>query len=139
MKSKDKSTLQEIRDYYKVIEQALKVFINACLPGDEEIVIRDKEGRLEKINISKLEQMDWKKISILSANIKEQYLGEPVFSPILDFDKKSCVELISIKTEDGREIRCTRNHIIPKISDHGIKEVPACDLNPGSDSLICIQ
>ncbi|WEU39942.1 MAG: hypothetical protein OdinLCB4_005590 [Candidatus Odinarchaeum yellowstonii] len=137
VKAKDKSIVQETRDYYRVIEQALKVFINACLPADEEIIIRREDGLLEKITIGELKNRDWRKLSILSAYNTWVELGSPFFTPILDFEKKNCARLISIITEDGREIICSPNHVIPKVSGDIIQEIPACALKPGLDVLLC--
>lgn len=136
VKAKDKSIIQETRDYYKVIEQALKVFINACLPADEEILVRREDGLLEKISIGELKKRDWKKLNVLSVHNTRIGFGEPFFSPILDFEKKYSAELITITTEDGREIKCSPNHIIPKISGGVIQEAQACDLTPGVEILI---
>ncbi len=136
VKSKDKNIVQQTRDYYKVIEQALKVYINACLPATEEIIIKGEDGFLEKITIGELRKHEWKKLSVFTINHTPTGLGVPFFTPILDFEKKHISELLSILTEDGREIKCSPNHIIPKISGGAIQEKPACELKPG-DILIC--
>ncbi|MGY5876245.1 MAG: 3'-5' exonuclease, partial [Candidatus Thorarchaeota archaeon] len=50
-KSKDKSLEERTRNWYTVVEKALKVFVNACLPFEEEVVVRSSDGYVTKCKI----------------------------------------------------------------------------------------
>jgi len=50
-KSKDPALSQEERDWYKVVQQALKVFLNACFTGDTDILTTNGVRNVKDINI----------------------------------------------------------------------------------------
>ncbi|MBC7120102.1 MAG: hypothetical protein H5T33_00765 [Candidatus Methanosuratus sp.] len=50
-KSKDPSVSEEEREYYKVVQQALKVFLNACFTGDTEILTVDGPKSIKEVNV----------------------------------------------------------------------------------------
>ncbi|MHA1135239.1 MAG: DNA polymerase domain-containing protein [Candidatus Thorarchaeota archaeon] len=113
-KAKDKSLPEEIRNWYSVVEKALKVFINACLPADEEVIIRTSDGFVHKCRISEIVE-DWKDLEILSIqnDISKPNFGTPVFIPIKGFAKTGKSKLLRIALRDGRTLTCTPNHVIP--------------------------
>ncbi|MEN3006902.1 MAG: DNA polymerase domain-containing protein [Candidatus Methanosuratincola petrocarbonis] len=50
-KSKDPSLSEEEKNYYKVVQQALKVFLNACFTGDTEILTVDGPKNIKEVEI----------------------------------------------------------------------------------------
>ncbi len=115
-KSKDTSLDQGIRNWYSVVEKALKVFVNACLPFDEEVVVRDSRGLVFKRAIGSLED-EWCDLEILSIDNdwESSSFGTPVFVPIVGFRKNGKAPILDISLRDGRTIRCTGNHVLPKL------------------------
>ncbi len=136
-RAKDSTLSEKERKESDVIQSSLKVLLNACLPYDEEIIIRNKQNEINKIKIGELESQNWKNLEVLSIGNKKENLGKQVFVPILNFMDNGEQELIEIKIKDGRSLRCTRNHIIPRMDGETVLEVAAEDLKIGEDILIC--
>lgn len=150
-KAKDKSLPEETRNWYSVVEKALKVFINACLPADEEIIIRTSEGIVEKRRIIDILD-DWKELEILS--IQNDFLksnfGSPIFIPIKGFSNTGKSQLRKITLLDGRTFTCSPNHILPVLrprhprgkqipkQNMRIEEIAAEDLQP-EDGILFLQ
>ncbi len=150
-KSKDKSLDSRTREWYSVVERALKVFVNACLPYEEEVVVRDKNGHIRKIPVGSLLD-NYAGLEILSVeNDLERFdFGRPVFVPLLGVCQSGTSPVLVIRLWNGRTIRCTENHIIPRVipqysSEHSheisrvplsVEEVPAADLNVNDEILI---
>jgi DNA polymerase elongation subunit (family B) len=144
-KDKDLETAQ--RSWFSVVEQALKVFLNACLPSDEEIIIRTPTGQIQKRQIASLKDC-WDGLEVLSvdANVKNGHFGTPIFVPIRGFAETGKAKVLKIKLSDGRQLRCTKNHVIPvyttqKGRRYGktfrINEIPAGELKVGDELLLC--
>jgi DNA polymerase elongation subunit (family B) len=143
----DKTISTSQRNWFSVVEQALKVFLNACLPHDEEVFIRDSQGQISKKKISTL-QNDWSDYEILSINSDSNNggFGKPIFVPILGLAKTGTNQILKIKLADGRELRCTPNHVVPVFSTHKgrrygrdfhISEIPAEEISIGDELLLC--
>lgn len=115
-KSKDKSLDERTRNWYSVVEKALKVFVNACLPYDEEVVVRNSYGLVSKRPIGSLEN-EWRELDILSIDNTwgSPAFGKPVFVPIVGFRNSGRAPLLDIRLRDGRTIRCTSNHVFPRL------------------------
>ncbi len=115
-KSKDSSLDEQTRNWYKVVEKALKVFVNACLPCDEELIVRTTQGEISKRKIGTL-GADWKHLEVLSINDKweSESFGTSIFVPIIGFKKNGKSSILKIRLRDGRTFRCTPNHVIPKL------------------------
>lgn len=115
-KSKDTNLNQGLRNWYSVVEKALKVFVNACLPFNEEVVVRDSQGLVSKKPIGSLED-EWRNLEILSIDNEweSSSFGKPVFVPIVGFRKNGPASILNICLRDGRTIRCTVNHVLPKL------------------------
>ncbi len=135
------------RSWFSVVEQALKVFLNACLPYDEEVIVRDSKGQITKRKIISL-QNDWSDYEILSVNSDSNNggFGTPIFVPILGLTETGTNKILKIKLTDGRELRCTPNHVVPAFSTHKgrrygrdfiISEIPAEELRIGDELLLC--
>jgi len=146
-RANDKTISPSQRNWFSVVEQALKVFLNACLPYDEEVFVRNSEGQILKRKISSL-QNDWSNYEILSVNSDSNNgsFGTPFFVPILGLAETGTNKILKIKLADGRELRCTSNHVVPVFSTHkgrrygrefSISEVPADELNIGDELLLC--
>ncbi|MFX1564629.1 MAG: DNA polymerase domain-containing protein [Promethearchaeota archaeon] len=146
-RAKDKTLTAAQRSWFSVVEQALKVYLNACLPFDEEVVIRNRAGQIEKRDIASLKD-DWEDLEILSVNAEANTVqfGTPIFVPIKGFAATGNAEVLRINFGDGRRLRCTSNHIIPVYSTQPgrsydkkfqIHEVPASELKPGDELLLC--
>ncbi len=115
-KSKDGSLDERTRDWYSVVEKALKVFVNACLPFDEAVIVRDSHGLISRRAIGSLEH-EWSDLEILSIdnNWGSSPFGKPIFVPIVGFRKSGSARLLDICLRDGRTIRCTDNHVFPRL------------------------
>lgn len=135
-KSSDKTILQKQRNIYQVLQQALKVFINGCLPYNEEIIVKEHSGKIYKCPIGSIENK-WEKLEVLSIENKKTKFGTPNFVPIKAFRKRITNELLKIRLSDGREVHCTSNHVIPKIKSNGdIEEVFAKELNVNDELMV---
>ncbi|MDF1539446.1 MAG: DNA polymerase domain-containing protein [Candidatus Thorarchaeota archaeon] len=115
-KSKDKSLDKGIRNWYTVVEKALKVFVNACLPFHEEVLIRNSDAIISKRAIGTLED-NWKDYEILSIDNEwgSPTFGQSVFVPIVGFQNSGKAPILNIQLRDGRNLRCTPNHVLPKL------------------------
>ena len=135
-KSKDDSLSQKHRDYDYTIQQAIKVFINGCLPSDEEVIIRRTDNVISKIKIGDLEN-HWKGKEILSIDRNSRNFGSKKFVKIKGITTRNAEEYLEITLSDGRRIRCTSNHIIPKIENlEEINEINAANLKIGDQILV---
>ncbi|MFW9903102.1 MAG: DNA polymerase domain-containing protein [Candidatus Thorarchaeota archaeon] len=136
------------KEFYEVLERSLKVLINACLPYNEEIIVKNrKTGIITNRQIGSLEK-DWQEFNILSINrIEAKYFGSPTFVPIHNFSKRYMDKVLTIILSDGRSFRCTPNHLVPKLKTYTktkktlklieyIEEEPAGNLNVGDDILV---
>ena len=136
-KSGDKSLTSERQSYNNTMQQALKVFINGCLPYDEEVIVKDEEGKIFKLKIGELEN-NWEKMEILSIERSQESFGSKKFVKIKGFRKRITNEYMEITLSDGRELRCTKNHLIPKIEESkNIQEVEAGNLKIRDEVLVC--
>jgi len=117
----------------KVIEQYLKVIINACLPYDEEIIIQDENMITKKIKIGELQYYNINKLKILSVD-KESL--QPKFVKLLGFSYSGKSKIIKIKTIDGRTIRCSPNHIFPIIRNKKLIEITAKKITTNDNIII---
>jgi DNA polymerase elongation subunit (family B) len=137
------------RSWYSVVEQALKVFLNACLPFDEEVIIKTPQGQIEKRNIVALKDI-WAECEILSINsdLNNGHFGTPIFVPIKGFAETGTAKILKITLNDGRLLRCTHNHIVPIYTtqpkrrygkEFQILEIPAGELKAGDELLLCSQ
>ena len=134
--SDDNSLSQKQRDFYKTIQQALKVFINGCLPYNEEVIIKNKEKEILKVKIGDLEN-DWKGKEILSIERDVDNFGKRKFVDIIGVVRRKANEYIQITLSDGRRIQCTKDHIIPKIKNlDNIIQVEAGSLRIGDELLV---
>jgi DNA polymerase elongation subunit (family B) len=135
-KSSDKSLSQKQRDYYQTIQQALKVFINGCLPYNEEVVIKNKMSEIRKVKIGDLSD-NWKGKEILSIERNSGNFGTKKFVTIKGVTRRKTNEYIEITLSDGRKIQCTTNHIIPKLEGlKDVREIEAGNLNIGDEILV---
>jgi DNA polymerase elongation subunit (family B) len=145
-RSKDKTLSKAQQSWYSVVEQALKVFLNACLPFDEEVVVRTTEGQIQKRPIGSL-QKDWRELEVLSVKQKHNNnsFGTPVFVPIQGFAMSGVSKTLDIRLADGRLLKCTPNHMIPRAviqsgreswREFDIEEVFAEDLKVGDEIFI---
>ncbi len=146
-RAKDKTLTSAQRSWFSVIEQALKVYLNACLPFDEEVIIRTPTGQIEKREIVSLKDA-WKTLEILSvdANSNNGGFGTPIFVPIKGFAETGATKILRISLSDGRLLRCTSNHVVPVYTtqtgrrygkEFRIHEIPAGDLKIGDELLLC--
>ncbi|TXT60029.1 MAG: DNA polymerase (modular protein) [Promethearchaeota archaeon] len=135
-KSYDKNLTEERRSYNLTIQQALKVFINGCLPYNEEVIIKNEKGEICKLKIGDLEK-NWKGKEILSIDKHKENFGKKKFVNIIGVVKRKTNDYLRITLSDGRRIQCTRDHIIPKIEDlKNIKEIEAKHLKIGDELLV---
>jgi DNA polymerase elongation subunit (family B) len=117
--SREASLSPAQRSWFSVVEQALKVFLNACLPYDQEVIVRRKDGCVEKRQIGSLEH-DWGELEVLSIGREGSSFGRPVFVPISGFSRSGTAPTLRIVLDDGRALRCTANHTVPRLrSDAG--------------------
>jgi DNA polymerase elongation subunit (family B) len=148
-RAKDKSLGPADRNWFSVVEQALKVYLNACLPFDEEVIVRTKTNQVQKRTIASLKD-DWAAYEILSINADSDngHFGTPVFVPIKGFAETGSAKILRIQFTDGRLLRCTANHVIPIYStergrrygkEFQILEIPAGELKAGDELLLCNQ
>jgi len=135
-KSSDRNISSKQRSYYQTIQQALKVFINGCLPYNEEVIIRNENDEILKVKIGDLKN-DWERKEILSIERNSGNFGKKKFVKIKGVIKREANEYIEIKLSDGRRIQCTKNHFIPKIEElKNIKEIEAGNLRIGDELLV---
>ena len=148
-KSKDKSLDENTQNWYSVVEKALKVFVNACLPADEEVIVRTSEGSINKRRISEIAD-EWNNLEILSIqnDFSQSRFGTPVFVPIRGFSNTGKSQLLRITLHDGRILTCTPNHMIPVLRpkhslgktirnpEMGIQEIAVEDLETDDDILV---
>ncbi|MHA1927952.1 MAG: DNA polymerase domain-containing protein, partial [Candidatus Thorarchaeota archaeon] len=115
-RSKDKTLDEQTRNWSVVVEKALKVYINACLPYHEEIVIRNQEGIICKRKIGTIEQ-EWKGKEVLSIcnDFSSDQFGASIFVPIIGFRKSGNAKILKIQLHDGRIFQCTPNHVVPTL------------------------
>ncbi|QEE18071.1 DNA polymerase domain-containing protein [Promethearchaeum syntrophicum] len=134
--SSDKSLSVQKREAAKVMTSALKVFINGCLPYDEEVIIRNKKNQILRKKIGDLSEI-WHDIEILSIINEKSKFGKKIFVPIKDFTKKTANSILEITLSDGRNIRCTPEHIIPKVDyEQNFAEIEADKLKIGDNILV---
>ncbi len=136
-RAKDASLSENDRKQSDVIQSSLKVLLNACLPYDEELIIRDKNKAIKKIKIGDLKFQNWRDLEVLSVELNKENFGKKIFVPILDFMDNGEQELIEITAKDGRSLRCTKEHVIPRFFNGKILEIAAEDLKVGDDILFC--
>ncbi|MHA1344798.1 MAG: DNA polymerase domain-containing protein [Candidatus Heimdallarchaeaceae archaeon] len=136
-RAKDPNLMERERRQNDVIQSSLKVLLNACLPYDEEIIIRDRNKNVSKIKIGELKKHNWREFEVLSINRKEENFGKPKFVQILNFMENGKQKTIEIRFKDGRNLRCTNKHIIPRLKGEKIEEVAAEDLQINDDILLC--
>jgi DNA polymerase elongation subunit (family B) len=135
-KSKDTNLSEKRRDYYTTIQQAIKVFINGCLPYNEEVIIKKKDNKVSKIKIGDLER-NWKGKDILSIERNSGKFGQGKFVNIVGVNTRKAEDYLEITLSDGRKFQCTSNHIIPKIENlTKIKEIEARNLKIGDEILV---
>ncbi|MHA1576301.1 MAG: 3'-5' exonuclease, partial [Candidatus Thorarchaeota archaeon] len=150
-RSTDMNLDEDTRNWYTVVEKALKVFINACLPYHEEIVIRNQEGAIYKRKIGTIGQ-EWQGKEVLSIcnDISNNKFGSPIFVPIIGFRKSGDAKTLKIQLNDGRVLQCTHNHVVPTLTrkpsrsesrtglepEFSINEVLAEDLEINDEILI---
>ncbi|TFF88066.1 MAG: hypothetical protein EU548_09355, partial [Promethearchaeota archaeon] len=115
-KSNDASIPQKLRDYYTTIQQALKVFVNGCLPYNEEVIIKTNDNEIHKVKIGDLDN-NWDGKKILSIERELPNFGKKKFVDIKGVVKRQNDECMEITLSDGRRIHCTKDYIIPKIID----------------------
>ncbi|MFX1318449.1 MAG: DNA polymerase domain-containing protein [Promethearchaeota archaeon] len=148
-RAKDKTLEPAQRSWFSVVEQALKVFLNACLPSNEEVIIRTPTGQVQKREIASLKDC-WAGLEVLSinANANNGHFGTPIFVPIKGFAETGKAKVLKITLSDGRQLRCTANHVIPIYTTQTgrrygktfrIDEIPAGELKTGDELLLCSQ
>jgi DNA polymerase elongation subunit (family B) len=148
-RAKDKTLTPAQRSWFSVVEQALKVFLNACLPFDEEVIVRTLTGQIEKRQIALL-QNNWEDLEILSISAKADNgnFGTPIFVPILGFAETGPAKILRIGLSDGRLLRCTSNHVVPIYTTQTgrtsgkrfrILELPASELKIGDELFLCYR
>jgi DNA polymerase elongation subunit (family B) len=134
--SSDKSLSVQEREAANVMTSALKVFINGCLPYDEEVIIRDNKNKILRIKIGDLSEI-WRDVEILSIINEKSKFGKKIFVPIKRFTKRIANSVLEIILSDGRNIRCTPNHIIPKVDyEQNFAEIEAEKLKVGDNILV---
>lgn len=137
------------RSWFSVVEQALKVYLNACLPFDEEIITRTPTGQIEKRKIGSLKE-DWSDLEVLSinSNAENGNFGAPLFVPIKGYAETGAAKIFRITLSDGRLLRCTANHVVPVYTtqsgrrygkEFSIHEVPSDELKVGDELLLCTR
>lgn len=149
--SNDKSLPEKERNTYKAIEQAIKVYVNACLPHNEEVITLSKEGIVNKQTVGSLASC-WKDRKILSIENDQNSskFGHPVFIEINGVVERGIASIVEITLSDGRSIRCTENHVFPKSlpkhirktrnydwkEEFQVKEVQAAKLEVGDEIFV---
>jgi DNA polymerase elongation subunit (family B) len=134
--------------FYTILERSLKVLINACLPYNEEIIVKNKiTGFVENRKIGSLDE-DWRNFDVLSiSRTQDKQFGKPIFVPIKGFSKREMNKVLNLTLSDGRSFRCTPNHILPKVQSYDYsnkplnlmehyEEVPASTLKTGDELLV---
>jgi len=138
----------EKKTFYQILERSLKVLINACLPYDEEVIVKNHEtGIITNRKIGSLKK-DWQEFDVLSIDRRNSIeFGKPTFVSIKRFSERQMSTVLTFSLADGRVFRCTPNHVIPKVKPYNyskkqlklsenIIETPAGDLNVGDDVLV---
>ncbi|MHA2175260.1 MAG: DNA polymerase domain-containing protein [Candidatus Hodarchaeales archaeon] len=136
------------KEFFGILEKSLKVLINACLPYDEEVIVKHrKTGIIENRKIGSLTK-DWQELDVLSISRKQKLqFGKPIFVPINGYYKRKMNKILTLTLSDGRSFRCTPNHFLPKVLPYNgsqkplnlmehFEEVPASTLNAGDEILI---
>ncbi|MHA2052962.1 MAG: 3'-5' exonuclease [Candidatus Hodarchaeales archaeon] len=136
------------KEFFGILEKSLKVLINACLPYDEEVIVKHrKTGIIENRKIGSLTK-DWQELDVLSISRKQKLqFGKPIFVPINGYYKRKMNKILTLTLSDGRSFRCTPNHFLPKVLPYNgsqkplnlmehFEEVPANTLNAGDEILI---
>jgi DNA polymerase elongation subunit (family B) len=136
------------KEFLGILEKSVKVLINACLPHEEEVVVKHREtGYIENRMIGSLIK-DWRELDVLSISRKQKEgFGKSIFVPIKGFFKRKTKEILTVTLSDGRSFRCTPNHFLPKVLPYNgskkplnlmeqLEEVPAGTLNAGDEILI---
>ncbi|MFW9831248.1 MAG: DNA polymerase domain-containing protein [Candidatus Thorarchaeota archaeon] len=148
-RAKDKKLTPAQRSWYSVVEQALKVYLNACIPFDEEVIIRTPTGQIEKREIASLKR-NWEELEILSidTNANNGHFGTPIFVPIKGVAETGTTRVLKLTLNDGRLLRCTTNHVVPVYTTQTaprcgkgvqIHEILAGKLKIGDELLLCNQ
>ena len=83
-----------------LIRSAKGVYVDECVTGDSEVVT--EKG---KMPISQV-------LSSGSRFVMTHDGSKPVFRPILNFWRKGVQDTIKIKLDDGRFLKCTKNHVV---------------------------
>ncbi len=122
--------------------------IKSGLHHDEEIIIKDSNGIVNKVRIAILEN-SWNGLKVLSVMDRGSDFGSPKFVFIKDFFKIKTSNLLSIQLADGRQILCSPDQTFPvmiinirnkcndsPINDWVIKSIKARDLNKGDNLLV---
>ncbi|UJG39755.1 MAG: ribonuclease H-like domain-containing protein [Candidatus Heimdallarchaeum aukensis] len=139
-KAKDQTVDKALRVLSNVMQASLKVLINACLPYDAEVIVRDKQTKIvTKLPIGELADC-WQDYQILSISREEdETFGSPIFVDIEGYWERSPADLIKIILEDGRAIRLTANHRVPVLlSNFQVDEKYAGELKI-NDKILVVQ
>jgi len=84
------------------------------LPFNEEIIVKNSKGLINKVKIGTLEN-SWKGINVLSIKKNGIKFGSSKFVSIKDYAKSESLFLLKIRLSDGRQIICSPNQILPKM------------------------
>jgi len=108
--------------------QILSQWYGESLPYDEKLVVKDRKGRIRRMEIGKI-VAEKQKLKVLSFDQS----GKAVFAEIKDWIKHRCSSPIyEVRTRTGRRIRVTDYHSLFALNGSRIESVPTSELKPGT-------
>ena len=146
-KAKDKSLPKDLRNWYNVIQSALKVILNASVDYEEPIILRDRDGNIHFMEIGRFVDSCIKEngafhdgVNIISKVSGWETLsfnpetGKINFSRITHAIKhlNPNGEMLEITLQSGRRVKVSYGHSVFTLNRRGnITPVEAADLKEG--------
>ncbi len=119
-----------------------------CLEENEEIIVRDRNGFIEKGKIKDLVEKykkgafdsdGWADVSSKLESLSLDFVsGKVEWANVVRFLRVEDDTLVRITTEDGKTIKTSSKHIVPLFGTNGLKNVFAKDVKAG-DYLLSLK
>ncbi len=119
-----------------------------CLEENEEIIVKDKNGFIEKGKIKDLVEKykkgafdfdGWADVSSKPQSLSLNFVsGKVEWADIIGFLRVEDDKIVQITTEDGKTIKTSSKHLVPLFGTNGLKNVFAKDVKAG-DYLLSLK
>ncbi|MEM4657481.1 MAG: DNA polymerase domain-containing protein, partial [Candidatus Methanosuratincola sp.] len=124
-KSKDPSLPEEAKNYYKVVQQALKVFLNACFTGDTEILTLYGPKNIKEIKVGD-------KVVNVNPSTLEPEVDEVIAKQEYDY----CGHIMHFENGKNVDLMVTPDHKFLVLDEGGTKFVTAQEILESGDFVL---